>query len=588
MVNNIMPMRILLYKPSKFFWTFAILAFITWLVLGPISWRHVDDYGPIEDIILGKVSLIKQLKYLFYWYWGTYPPIWHIWAFFSYIFVNISMDLSRFILLVQGFLTTLISAYLTFCICKSIILEVFILSKTRKLVNSFFIVEILSITFNSLNPEIMVHASSYMPYNLPALTTQTTILIIFSILKNEKVYKQKNKGYIFLNFKTGLLIFLFSLLLGYQSIILLISLSLMVLLIYLFSLRNNGFYPLKRKNVNFQILFLNLRKIFRKSNCFDKLIFTLILFLFLAYIRKFFIAFYLNDTYLEIQPWSGLDNVFNIPSLKNGLKPFFDKSIFSLISVLGQSIYPFRYNQYFAASVIFVFIFIGYFLTASLKNYGILFAIYMFSVFITTFITSLFTRFWFSPTRHTIFLYPFAWVCIIIFVFNIYLKNELLSKKLREYLASFLTITIFIFNLLGTIDSHSLIQYSNEEIDILNTYAETSDYHINGGYAPYSGVFQSHGSKEFNALKNKDCSIDKLESKEFTVFMYNHRIPFDSNNPNQRLEIYKNSNGCIPLTADIKIIEKIERVNKLDIEQNNLIYNGGSSLYGYIINVVRN
>ena len=76
--------------------------------------------------------------------------------------------------------------------------------------------------------------------------------------------------------------------------------------------------------------------------------------------------------------------------------------------------------------------------------------------------------------------------------------------------------------------------------------------------------------------------------KEFTVFMYNHRLPLDINNPNQRLEIYKNSNGCIPLTADMKIIEKIERVNKLDIEQNNLIRNGGSSLYGYIVNVIRN
>ena len=283
-----------------------------------------------------------------------------------------------------------------------------------------------------------------------------------------------------------------------------------------------------------------------------------------------------------------MDNVFNIPSIKNGLQPFFNKSIFSLISVLGQSIYPFRNNQYFAASVIFVFIFIGYLITANLKNYGKLFAIYMFSVFITTFIISLFTRFWFSPTRHTIFLYPFAWVCMIIFVFNIYLKNEFLLIKFRKYFVSLLTIIIFIFNLLGTIHSHSLIQYSKAEKDILNIYAETSDYHINEGYAPYSGLFQSHGSKEFNALKYKDCSIDKLDSNEFTVFMYNHRAPLDINNVNQRLEIYKNSNGCIPLTADIKIIKKIERVNKLDIEQNNLISNGGSSLYGYIVKVIRN
>ena len=102
MGNNIIPARILLYKPSKFFWTFALIALITWLLLGPISWRHVDDYGPVENIILGKFSLLKQLKY-FYWYWGSYPPIWHVWSFLSYFFVNISLDFSRYILLVQGF-----------------------------------------------------------------------------------------------------------------------------------------------------------------------------------------------------------------------------------------------------------------------------------------------------------------------------------------------------------------------------------------------------------------------------------------------------------------------------------------------------
>ena len=43
--------------------------------------------------------------------------------------------------------------------------------------------------------------------------------------------------------------------------------------------------------------------------------------------------------------------------------------------------------------------------------------------------------------------------------------------------------------------------------------------------------------------------------------------------------------NCFPKSFELNILDKIEKVNKLDIEQNNFIFNGGSNLFGYILEV---
>ena len=90
-----------LSKPSKLFFLFSIIIFFIWFAIGPIYWRSIDDYGPIEQLFLNKISFLAQLRYLPYWFWGSYPPIWHFWAFPSYIFKNISIDLTRYILILR-------------------------------------------------------------------------------------------------------------------------------------------------------------------------------------------------------------------------------------------------------------------------------------------------------------------------------------------------------------------------------------------------------------------------------------------------------------------------------------------------------
>ena len=52
--------------------------------------------------------------------------------------------------------------------------------------------------------------------------------------------------------------------------------------------------------------------------------------------------------------------------------------------------------------------------------------------------------------------------------------------------------------------------------------------------------------------------------------------------------LINNTKGCITKTDKIKVIDKIESFRKFDIEQNNKIYNGGSSIYAYLIEVDAN
>ena len=51
--------------------------------------------------------------------------------------------------------------------------------------------------------------------------------------------------------------------------------------------------------------------------------------------------------------------------------------------------------------------------------------------------------------------------------------------------------------------------------------------------------------------------------------------------------LIQNSKGCVMKTDKIRVIDKIESLRRFDIEQNNNIYNGGSSIYAYLIEVYK-
>ena len=43
--------EIYMWKPSINFWIMLCCSLMIWLLLGPIWWRHVDDFGPIQFFI---------------------------------------------------------------------------------------------------------------------------------------------------------------------------------------------------------------------------------------------------------------------------------------------------------------------------------------------------------------------------------------------------------------------------------------------------------------------------------------------------------------------------------------------------------
>ena len=108
------------WKPSKLFWIISLIVFFIWILLGPTSWRHIDDFGPVQNYLLNDLSF-KSWKYFIKYKlligWGTYPPIWSLWQLISFPFLEIGLTQSRYILLIQGFLSTLMGAYLTKCLC---------------------------------------------------------------------------------------------------------------------------------------------------------------------------------------------------------------------------------------------------------------------------------------------------------------------------------------------------------------------------------------------------------------------------------------------------------------------------------------
>ena len=43
--------RFSFWKPSLIFYWLAIISFLFWLIIGPLSWRNADDYGTFFDVV---------------------------------------------------------------------------------------------------------------------------------------------------------------------------------------------------------------------------------------------------------------------------------------------------------------------------------------------------------------------------------------------------------------------------------------------------------------------------------------------------------------------------------------------------------
>ena len=141
--DNYFYKRLIIFKPSTTFWITAFFCFSIWMYLGPLSWRHYDDYDPLNDFLswlgaygfeiyepnslptylfsnflklIGEEAKIIKLIVVSLWGqlgWGTYPPIWNsIYLSISSPFIIFGVDATRWVLIILGFVSNLISASL--------------------------------------------------------------------------------------------------------------------------------------------------------------------------------------------------------------------------------------------------------------------------------------------------------------------------------------------------------------------------------------------------------------------------------------------------------------------------------------------
>ena len=96
--NNILNNYFL--EAYKFILVFFIYSISNLDFLGPIVWRHVDDFGPIHEYLTNDFSF-KSWKFFIkdrlIAGWGSYPPIWTIWQILSLPFSHIGINQARYV-----------------------------------------------------------------------------------------------------------------------------------------------------------------------------------------------------------------------------------------------------------------------------------------------------------------------------------------------------------------------------------------------------------------------------------------------------------------------------------------------------------
>ena len=418
---------------------------------------------------------------------------------------------------------------------------------------------------------------------MATITLQLFIIFIFHIIENKKgkYLNIDNKKLLKVNHRILKIFVIFSILLSFQSSIIIIA-FLITYVIYILKEKIKSDY---KKIFNPKLIFKTYISIFKlsKINKSIKIIFCIIL---SYYLFTYILKFSLLILYLDKEPGSwalGLNNIYQLPNIIEHPFLFIQKIIFNTKSIIGQSLYPFRNYQKEASTLISLFL-IPCFLRIRIKNifgnYILIFSALI--LFITIFLSTT-SNFIYAPTRHTIFIYPIFWIPLILLLDRLFL-----SKKWSIYRNIFL-ILVFIYFSFGSFHSIKQINYSELENQKLITFLKQSKFYLSNSYEQSSDI-TLHGSEEFRLTSQKKSNIEEIKKLEkYRIFMFSHREPF-SNKENQIEYIFNNplNKNCFPKSFQYSVVNKYEIFNKQGIEQNNFIINGGSNLFGYILEVKNN
>tara|TARA_Y100000589_G_scaffold328280_1_gene372055 strand:- start:18566 stop:20350 length:1785 start_codon:yes stop_codon:yes gene_type:complete len=586
---------LLISKPSSYFLVSILFCFVALLYFGDTTWRMFDDFAPLKFIY--EINSLKDFIKLFTIGWGSYPPIWGYFSLLSSIFKPIGIDFVNLVCFSLGFLSLAFSSFLTYAICLLIKLE----NKNTYTYNKpNYFIEIFSVTLNILNPEIILHSNSNMPYNLSTITIQLFILLIFSFVSKENyILVSNNNIYI----KSRYIIFatLFSLLLTFNSTIIISS----FILTFCIFINKNYFNISFKKNFKPIKLLNSYNSIFNiiENNYLKNFLYYIFLFLSFGYLSKLFRLIFLFKT--KPGYWAnGINDVYNLSNFLSDPLELLIRIIFNLQSIIMQAFYPYRNFQIEFSYLILVIFLVSFFIFFKRNILTKYFSIFSIFVLIISIVISINGSFIFAPSRHTIFLYPIFWIPIIIFIDQIIFK---LNIKLSYNL--FLSLLLFFSFLFGSFSSISQISYSKDENNQLIDLLKETDFFLSGiidseSYDTWSDL-SLQSSDKFKLVNQKSCSIEKIKNlKSYKVLAYSHvypitsqRNPFSNHvNPlssnrypltNNDLQFLREGNeNCFLDNSQLSILKKIERFNSKGLEQNNLLYMGGSSLYAYLIKVV--
>ena len=601
-----------LFKPTKYFYFFSLLSLLIWFWLGPISWRHIDDYGPMHEFLqryvfqsefvfptdLSNINIFSTfLSSLRDNYgWGTYPHLWSIiYEPLSLSFIKYGIDITRYITIFIGFSTCLLISLLL-----SNIITVLIINKKELTNKSYRRIRFSSEFFSTLIvlycPQIMLHAITYMPYQIAAISTLYIFNIFLCFQKIEITNSTKNiikNKYFYFSFEYTLILLWLSILLSWQSIFISIGL---ILYFINYLIINKNINLLKNYIYDFYLSFKNYFKKARPNLRYLLFPFCLLI---LFYLTRIYIIKLINLNkigHLNGIPFAwGLDNEYNLNLFNYNVthiqpSEFIQNLVFVMSRIFSLALYPFRTYQNISAFLFLIIFAVTYYFLFNYSKIGSKLSILIIFTFIVPIILAIFGKFILAPSRHAIYLFPCIWIPVgTFFVHQLSFNNNLKSKNLLMILK----IILIIIFMNGLIISHKAINLSESQKSEIRNLATRADFFPLGnflGQYDLVSLYWTHGNKEWEAIKNKECFYDKNFLKGKLIFLYSHREFFKENSDHMKnlanTNVFPEEYSCISEDSKLEVIDSYEYQRFTDIEVDNLIHNGGSSIYGYLLKIL--
>ena len=605
LVRYLNSLRFSFWKPSLIFYLIAALSFLFWIIIGPLSWRNVDDYGTFFDVIKkinsfessNNFPISSQIAYPIEFEnikfleliqaiiktsregWGTYP---HLWGFIylplTIPFLKFGLDWTRFATLVVGFVSAISISYLL----SNIIITIFYSFKNRLKTKNFqllrYLIDFFSILIVCFNPELMLHASSYMPYQLPAIST----LICISLFTSFYAYQIKidsNNGTLTSNkfnisLPYALVIIWLSSLLGFQTIFIYLGL-LLASFCFVFS-EMDVLKNIQKISEKKSLIFIE-----NKSKFFSLLSLTFVIVMLLGFSKyhysKLLSMIIQNAGTAE---WAYGDGLLYKLDLQNSFSTNFIHLVHSTSRLASLSIYPFRNGQDFSSIVLFIFFIPSIVFLFRVTKLSKIVSLIILSLLFITISFSFKGNYAFTPSRHNIYLFPCFWIPMI--TYFVYLSDQIFyNYRFYKFL---LPISLSFFFISGLLVSTNAINYTNYQQERLYKMADKSNiYPSTIGQHDLWSLYWTHGNKEWSSVVGKECGINNQLSSSNFAFIYGNREPLQLNDEKQRKSLEVFSDGCIKRSDNLRIVDSYEFQRDMHLEMDKFVGWSGSSAFGYLI-----